>query len=173
MSTCNMERGTRFWLRPKLLGGSSSEVESWSWGKLGYGALGLVLIAIALAGAILPGVPTVMPLLAGSYFLSQCSPRLRDRILGWRIFRRYHVYLDPHRPISFRSRCVGFGAMWLSISVSCGMFCTLTGGRWICLGMILLGLVGSLVIACYRQTQAFWRTPWCRNPLGRSVRTLN
>jgi uncharacterized membrane protein YbaN (DUF454 family) len=171
--TCDKKPETRRCQRPNAIDPLLRETWSWSWNKLGYGTLGFALIAIALAGAILPGVPTVMPLLAGSYFLSQCNPKLRDRILDWRIFRRYRVYLDPHRRISGRARAVGLGAMWLSITLSCTMFSTLSGGSWVCLGMITLGGVGSVFIGFYRQPRFCWRDAWTRIQFRRSVRALN
>lgn len=152
MATCDLETAERLWRRPRKLVEPQMAKPSSGWAKLGYGMLGFVLVAIAVAGALLPGIPTVMPLLLGSYFLSKCSPKLRDRILAWRIFRRYRVFLDPHRPLSLRARAVGFGAMWISISISCVMLSASLGEmHWICWGMVALGLLGSAVIAVYRQ----------------------
>ncbi len=158
MATCDLETAERLWRRRRKLGGPLRARTSPAWAKLGYGTLGLVLVAVAVAGALLPGIPTVMPLLIGSYFLSKCSPRLRDRILDWRLFRRYRAFLDPQRPLSLRERAVGLGAMWISISISCVMLSASFGeSHWMCWSMIALGLVGSAVIAVYRQPVISWR----------------
>ena len=59
-----------------------------AWRRWRYGALAGGSFAMTLVGLVIPGVPTVPFLLATSYYLARCSPRLDERL-------RRTVFLGP------------------------------------------------------------------------------
>jgi uncharacterized protein len=109
-----------------------------------YGGLGWCAVALAIAGVLLPGLPTTVFVLAASYCFSRSSPRF-ERWL------RDNPWLGP--PLERLSRAGGMPrsakraaltAMWTAVLLSSAL---LAGGHGAAaLGPIGLGAVGTLSI---------------------------
>jgi uncharacterized protein len=109
-----------------------------------YGGLGWCAVALAVAGVMVPGLPTTVFVLAASYCFSRSSPRF-ERWL------RDNPWLGP--PLQrFASggglppsaKRAALTAMWTAVLVSSGV---LVGMHWaLALGTIGLGGVGTLSI---------------------------
>ena len=91
------------------------------WKRALMGSLGVVFVAIAAIGVLLPGIPTVGPLLLASLFLLKSSPSLERRLIRNRFFAKYLPYLDGSSEMSFKARLTSIGLMWASICLSCLM----------------------------------------------------
>jgi uncharacterized protein len=87
----------------------------WRWA---YAALGVASFGLAVVGAMVPGLPTTIFVLIGSYFLTRSSPRLEERLMRWRIFRPYLDFVRSTEPMSRRARIAAISAMSISVVVS-------------------------------------------------------
>jgi uncharacterized membrane protein YbaN (DUF454 family) len=109
-----------------------------------YIGLGWCAVALAVAGVMLPGLPTTVFVLAASYCFSRSSPRF-ERWL------REHPWLGPplerfarERGLPVSAKRAALTAMWISILLSSVV---LAGVHWaVALGVIALGAVGTLSI---------------------------
>ncbi len=110
-----------------------------------YGGLGWCAVALAVAGVMLPGLPTTVFVLAASYCFSRSSPRferwLRDnRWLGPPLQR-----LAGAGGMSPSAKRVALTAMWTAVLVSSTVLVGMQ--HWaVALGTIGLGAVGTLAI---------------------------
>ena len=85
------------------------------WGKAG---LGLACFGMGAVGAVVPGLPTTVFLLAGSYLLTRSCPELDRRLRESRLLAPYAHVLDETTPISPATRRAALSAMWVSITAS-------------------------------------------------------
>ncbi len=114
-------------------------------------ALGLGCFALGAVGAVVPGMPTTVFLLVGSYLLTRSCPVLEQRLRSSRLFRPYAVYLDPAVPIPRRARVTALTGMWGSLVLSALI---LDSGRpSLVVPAVLLGsgLVGTIAILRFRR----------------------
>ena len=120
-------------------------------------SLGLFCVVLAGFGVLLPGIPTVGPLLLASLFFTKSSPALERRLIRNRFFAKYLPYLDGTEEMSRRARLATIATMWGSILVSCALlYFTGAGPYWLLATIAAAGLVGTIFI---------WR-------FGRKNRTL-
>jgi len=113
-------------------------------------ALGLGCFALAAVGAVVPGLPTTVFLLAGSYLLTRSCPVLERRIRESRLFRPYVTYLDPTTPLPRRARVVALAGMWTSIAISSLLLSLRTPSSPLPLVLAGAGLLGTIVILLFR-----------------------
>jgi hypothetical protein len=117
-----------------------------------YAAVGVACFVLGAVGAVVPGLPTTVFLLAGSYLLTRSCPWLERRLRDLPIFRRYAIYLDPGVPLPWAVKRRALAAMWLSIVIATSLL------AWrgavplpVVIGIPLAGLVGSWVIVRFRR----------------------
>lgn len=114
-------------------------------------ALGGVCFALAAVGAVVPGLPTTVFLLVGSYLLTRSCPVLERRLRESRLFRPYARYLEPGAPLPARARVTALAGMWLSIGASAVLLGLAGSGRLTVGTLAASGLIGSVVIVRYRR----------------------
>lgn len=121
----------------------------WRWA---LATAGLACFALGAIGAVVPGMPTTIFLLVGSYCFTRSCPWLEDRLLRTRLLRPYAAFLRSNEPMSRRARLTVIGTVWLSIGVSLAI---LAGGDrlhpWILASSLGLGAVATLSIALFRR----------------------
>ena len=112
-----------------------------------FGALGVFFVVFAGVGAVLPGIPTVGPLLLGSFFLTKSSPALEKRMIRNKFFARYLPYLDGSESMTTKARLTSIGLMWVSISFS-GVVLYASGKAptWLLVTLVVAGLIGTVFI---------------------------
>ena len=94
--------------------------------------VGIVSFALAVLGALLPGLPTTVFLIISSYCFAKSCPHLYERLLAKnRLLRPYLALLESGQPMSTRARVMVIALMWFFISLS----------------VVALGSVGSLATA--------------------------
>jgi uncharacterized protein len=109
-----------------------------------YGGLGWCAVALAVAGIMVPGLPTTVFVLAAAYCFSRNSPcferRLRDNPwLGPPLQR-----LASGGGLPRSAKRAALTAMWTATLLSAGV---LVGAHWaVALGTIGLGGVGTVAI---------------------------
>lgn len=116
--------------------------------RLLYAGSGIFFVLLAGVGVALPGIPTVGPLLLGSYLLTKSSPALEKRLIRNRFFARYLPYLDGSQSMTTRARVMSVLLMWCSISVSAALL--YWGGRapvWMLGVLASAGLIGTVFIS--------------------------
>jgi uncharacterized membrane protein YbaN (DUF454 family) len=112
--------------------------------RLLYAAIGWCAVALAIAGVMLPGVPTTVFVLIASYCFSRSSPRFErwlrnNRWLGPRLERVTHAGGMP--PSAKRAALM---TMWIAVLLSSAL---LAGASWAAaLGTIALGAIGTVWI---------------------------
>jgi len=80
--------------------------------------LGLLFLALAVLGVVLPGLPTTPFLLLAAGCFAKSSPRLYNWLLGNRTFGPMIQDWQEHRCISRRVRNIAVGSMILMGSIS-------------------------------------------------------
>jgi len=117
-----------------------------------HATIGLLFVIVAAVGAVLPGIPTVGPLMLASFFLLKSSPALEKRLVRNRFFAKYLAYIDGTNPMTNRMRISSILMMWLSISISAAV--SMAAGNikyWLIGVLVTAGLVGTIFIWRYRR----------------------
>jgi hypothetical protein len=118
--------------------------------RFGLAALGCLSFALGAIGAVVPGLPTTVFLLIGSYFFTRSCPWLEERLLNTRLLRPYAAVIRSQAPLSPRVRLGILAVVWLSIGVSLGMLAWRE--MWVAAGLTLAsGLVATVVIWRFRR----------------------
>jgi uncharacterized protein len=112
--------------------------------RLLYAGLGWCAVALAIAGVVLPGLPTTVFVLAASYCFSRSSARFErwlreNRWLGPSVQR-----FAPGGGMPASAKRAALTGMWLAVLVSCA---ALAGThQTVALLTIVLGAVGTVSI---------------------------
>ncbi len=117
-----------------------------------HATIGLLFVIVAAVGAVLPGIPTVGPLMLASFFLLKSSPALEKRLVRNRFFAKYLAYIDGTTPMTNRMRISSILMMWLSISISAAV--SMAAGNikyWLIGVLVTAGLIGTIFIWRYRR----------------------
>lgn len=126
--------------------------------RLVLAGLGLICVALAVAGAVLPGLPTTIFLIGASYCFARSCPWLEERLLRTKLFRPYLPYLDGSAPMPRRARVAALIMMWTAVTISFLIVrarrdpgALEAGPDWF--GWTLLGaaLVGTVAILLFRR----------------------
>lgn len=109
-----------------------------------YGALGWCAVALAVAGAILPGLPTTVFILAASYCFARSSPRFERWLLDNRWFGPPLQRFARAGGMPRSAKRTALTAMWAAVLPSTGL---LVGVHWAAaLGTLGLAAAGTLSI---------------------------
>lgn len=117
-----------------------------------YAAVGVFLVGLAAIGAVLPGIPTVGPLMLASFFLLKSFPSLEKRLVRNRFFGKYIRYLDGTIEMPIQTRVSSILMMWISITVS-GLIIYFSGANqiWLLVTLAIAGLIGTVFIWRFRR----------------------
>jgi uncharacterized protein len=109
-----------------------------------YGAIGWCAVALAIAGVMLPGLPTTVFVIAASYCFSRSSPRFeqwlhRNRWLGPRLDR-----FEQAGGMPLSAKRAALTAMWIAVLLSSA---ALFQVHWAAAALTLgLGAIGTVAI---------------------------
>jgi uncharacterized membrane protein YbaN (DUF454 family) len=118
------------------------------WGKAG---LGLACFGMGAIGAVVPGLPTTVFLLAGSYLLTRSCPELDRRLRESRLLARYAHVFDQTTPIPPATRRAALSAMWTSIAVSTVLLAWSGASAPLVAVVVAAGIAGTLGILRFRR----------------------
>jgi uncharacterized membrane protein YbaN (DUF454 family) len=109
-----------------------------------YGGLGWVAVALALAGLVVPGMPSTIFVLAASFCFAKSSPRFQRWLGGNRwlgpVLERY----ASQGGMAPSAKRAALAAMWIAVLLSSA---TLAGINWAAAAATMsLGAVGTLTI---------------------------
>jgi uncharacterized membrane protein YbaN (DUF454 family) len=113
--------------------------------------LGVACFGLGAVGTVVPGMPTTIFVLVGSYFLARSCPALERKLREARVFRPYAIYLEPSTPFPPRARRGALAAMWVSIAVSGGLLAWRGVGPVGLAVLVLAGLAGTWAILQFRR----------------------
>lgn len=88
----------------------------WMLAALAAGSFGLGLV-----GAVVPGMPTTVFLLIGTYLSFRSCPWLAHWFMSIPILRPYATFVMSNEPMSARARRIAWASMTLSIAVSASL----------------------------------------------------
>ena len=118
-----------------------------------FAVIGVGLVGLAGIGAVLPGIPTVGPLMLASFFLLKSSPALEKRLVRNRFFGKYICYLDGTSELPTRTRISSIAMMWVSIFISGLIIHFSSPGRiWLLVVLAIAGLIGTVFIWRFRRS---------------------
>lgn len=105
---------------------------------------GVVSVAIGGVGVIVPGLPTTVFLLIGSWCFARSCPWFEERLIRIPLFRPFQRYLEPGTRMPRRAVVTTLVVMWLAVGSSSLLLATRGEGRPVLAAVVLvLGLVGS------------------------------
>jgi uncharacterized membrane protein YbaN (DUF454 family) len=82
-----------------------------------YLVLAGIFLGLALAGVILPGLPTTPFVLLASYFLSRSWPRLNDKLMGSKLLGPVLRDWQQHRAVSLRVKSIAITMVLAAVSL--------------------------------------------------------
>ena len=118
-------------------------------------AIGVGCFILGIIGALVPGMPTTIFLLLGSFFVTRSCPWIEDRMLAVPLLRPYAKFIRSKEPMSRKARITALSMMWTSILISsvvlafAGKLTPLVGGF-----AAFLGVVGTVSILMFRRKPA-------------------
>lgn len=113
-------------------------------------ALGVICVALAAVGVVVPGLPTTVFLIAAVWLFTRSCPWLEEKLVRHRFFAPFREYLEPGARMPRRARVIALGSMWVAVIASAILL-----GRgelsatvlWSVRATILAaGLIGTVVI---------------------------
>jgi hypothetical protein len=108
---------------------------------------GVACVILAAIGAVLPGLPTTIFLIAAVYLLARSHPGLERRLIRNRFFARFLPYVYGNERLSARARLGVIGVMWVSVAFSCfGLTYAGIAGPWILSLIVGLAVLGAAVV---------------------------
>lgn len=108
--------------------------------RLAYIGVGMVCVTLAVAGALIPGVPTTPWVLLASYCFARSSERLDNWLRGAPVFGKliadWEKYHGIRRPVKVMAVCTVVTVVTLSITLSgLPVFVKWMIGIWACIGV--------------------------------------
>lgn len=115
--------------------------------RFAFATLGVGFVVLAAVGAVLPGIPTVGPLLLASLMFTKSSPWLEQRLIRNRFFAKYLPYLDGTQQMTTKAKLATIATMWTSIAFSClVLHWGVNSTPWLIGVIIFAGMIGTVFI---------------------------
>lgn len=112
---------------------------------------GLLCLALALLGVVLPGLPTTPFVLLAAACFAKASPRLHAWLLQHRWMGPMVRDWEAHHSLPKRVKLLAIGTMVLMVSLSVWQ---LAGRPWVQGAIAVAGVVGVIVVARIPTRQA-------------------
>jgi len=109
-------------------------------------ALGVLCVGIGAVGAVIPGLPTTIFLLAASWCFTRSCPWLEARLIRNRFFGPYLCFLDGQQGMPKRAMWTTLAVMWTAILTSMAMLILSDAHIALVLSIPLLGAVGTVFV---------------------------
>lgn len=120
--------------------------------------VGLVCFGLAFVGVFVPGMPTTVFLLVGSYCLTRSCPWLERRLLSSRVFRPYAEFVRSREPVSWRVRLTALVMMSCSIGVSAVVLLKLDAApAWLLATLAACWVLATVAILRFRRAKSVER----------------
>ncbi len=111
-------------------------------------AAGVVCVALAAVGAVLPGLPTTIFLILASYCFARSCPWLEERLLRNRLFAPYMAWIDGRERMPRRAKAGAIATMWLAVISSLALLHFSSRlPVWLASVIVVAALAGTFAIA--------------------------
>ncbi len=122
--------------------------------RITFAMLGFAFVTLGAIGVFLPGIPTVGPLLAASFFFTKSFPQLEKQLIRNRFFKPYLQLVDGDMPMPLKAKVISMVLMWASILTSCSLLCSRPNPAYGLPAVIVaLGFVGTWFIAIFQRNK--------------------
>jgi uncharacterized membrane protein YbaN (DUF454 family) len=112
---------------------------------------GVICVGLAALGAVTPGLPTTVFLLAASYLFARSCPVLEEKLLRVSLFRPYLKFLDGGCPIPRAARWSALFWLWGGVSASLIVLAlSERAASWLVALTLGAALVGSAAVVAFR-----------------------
>lgn len=120
--------------------------------RLLFAVLGAASVGLAVAGIFVPGLPTTIFLIIGSWLLTKSCPYLEERLIRNRLFRPYLRYVDGTAPMPARARVSAITMMWVAVLASMAALAWRDAlAWWLAALLFALACTGTWFIATWRR----------------------
>lgn len=111
---------------------------------------GVTCFALGAVGVFVPGLPTTIFVLSGSYLLVRGSPGLDARLRRSTLFAPYVKYLDPAVPMPRGAKIAALVSMWTTVSLSAAILRLGGAGAIGPIALLAAGSLGTWMIVAFR-----------------------
>ena len=111
---------------------------------------GVTCFALGAVGVFVPGLPTTIFVLTGSYLLARSSPGLDARLRRSALFAPYVKYLDPAVPMPRGAKIAALVSMWTTVSLSAAVLRLGGAGAIGPIALLAAGSLGTWMIVAFR-----------------------
>lgn len=118
-------------------------------GRWVLAAAGVVSVALAALGAMLPGLPTTVFLIVASWCFARSCPWLEDRLVRTPLFRPFLGYLDGAK-MPLRAVVVTLAMMWTAVAASTAVLLAGDEPRPLIAAVVPAAAIGSVFIVRLR-----------------------
>lgn len=120
--------------------------------RLLLAVLGVISVGLAVAGVFVPGLPTTIFLIIGSYLLTKSCPYLEERLIRNRLFKPYLRYVYGNEPMPTHARVAALAMMWIAVSTSLALLAWRHQlPAWLAVVLLAAAGVGTWFIATWRR----------------------
>ncbi len=124
--------------------------------------VGVVSVGLAALGAVLPGLPTTIFLIAASWCFARSCPWLEERLIRTRLFRPFLGYLNG-AAMPLRAVVITLVVMWTAVAASTAVLLTGEKPRPLIAGVVVTaGAVGSVFVLRLRAKRSGATPSQCR-----------
>jgi uncharacterized membrane protein YbaN (DUF454 family) len=102
-----------------------------------YLALGFLLLGFGVIGAVLPGIPTTMPIILAAFFFSKSSPRFDNWMVNHKVFGPLVRDWRSGAGFSVRAKAISIAAIAVTFTITVGWMVEVPGVR---IGLVLLAM---------------------------------
>lgn len=114
--------------------------------------VGLLLVCIGAIGVILPGLPTTIFLLGGSWCFARSNPWLEERLKKSKFFGPYMRILDGEEPMTPRQRLGTIAMIWIAVSISLWILQTNDSlSVWGAAALVFAAMIGTIAVSRFRR----------------------
>ena len=106
-------------------------------------AAGMLCLALAMAGLVLPGLPTTPFVLLAAACFAKASPRLHQRIVANPLLGPMVRDWEANRSLPLKVKRIAIGSMAIMVALSAWHF---AGRPWLQGALIALGVIGAVVV---------------------------
>lgn len=119
--------------------------------RLALASIGVASVGVGALGVFVPGLPTTVFLIIGSWCFARSCPWLEKRLIRNRFFSPFLRALDPGAVMPLRARVIAICSMWLAILVSLAMLWRSESFAWSGGAIAGAGLLGTICIVRFRR----------------------